>query len=82
MEQYQSTKEGKKAFVEERVKPLILSMDDCWEDVTYEVIKGCGEYVTLKNKNPEKTVEVNVTGDSITALVGDIFRKLEGLFYL
>jgi len=76
MKTYQATKEGKKAFVEEMVKPLILSMDDCWDDVSYEYQSGIGEYVTLKNKNPEKTIEVNVTGDSLNGVVSDIFTKL------
>lgn len=81
MKQYQSTKEGKKAFVEEKVKPLILSMDTCWEDVTYECRGGVGEYVILKNKNPEKSLNVDVTADSITAMVSDIFGRLLSRFY-
>ena len=32
---YHSTEQGKRLFVEERLKPLVTSMDTCWEDVKY-----------------------------------------------
>lgn len=76
---YESTYEGKNAFVEEKLKPLILSMDTAWDDVEYVHALG-GELVTLTNKNPDKTLHVNVTCDSIRALVRDVFTAIDSLY--
>lgn len=72
---YHSTEQGKRLFVEERLKPLVMSMDTCWEDIKY-VNNSKQEIVKLINKNPEKSVDVNVACDSISALTKDVFRVI------
>lgn len=74
---YQSTIEGKKKFVEEKVKPLVLAMDDRFVNVEY-ITDGESEFVVVTNKNPDKTAQIDVTADSLTALVADVF---EGYWY-
>ena len=75
---YYSNESGKKAFVEERLKPLLISMDSGWENVCYvyfEFDKSKRmEVVKLINANPDKNLTVNVACDSIRALAEDVLR--------
>ena len=70
---YDSTYEGKRAFVEEKLKPMIMAMSDAVLDVFYNRAPYV-ESVIIQHKNPEKNIEVNVYGDSIAALVNDVVR--------
>lgn len=78
---YESTKDGKRAFVAERLEPLMIGMDNSIESVSYAVEEDGHEYVTLKNKNPDKTLKVCVSCDSILALVEDVTKKYFKLEY-
>ena len=68
---YESTIEGKRRFVEERLAPMMKDMDSAIESVTYSKHID-GEFVFVVNKNPDKTMKVNVSADSIKALVADV----------
>ena len=70
---YASNHEGKRAFVQDRLRPLLLSMDCGIEEVWYldetnPVTRLYPETVEIINANPEKSMSVNVTGDSNYAL--------------
>ncbi len=77
---YYSNELGKKAFVEERIKPLLLSIDSGWDDTYYEFDEANhSEVVKLINANPDKSLAVNVTCDSIKALAEDVLRAAIGI---
>lgn len=83
---YASDHEGKRAFVLDVLRPLLLSMDCGIEEVWYldetnPVTRMYPETVEIVNANPEKSMNVNVTGDSKYALVCDVMKKVFGLDY-
>jgi len=83
---YTSNHEGKRAFVQDRLRPLLLSMDCGIEEVWYldetnPVTRMYPETVEIVNANPEKSMSVNVSGDSNYALVCDVMKKVFGLDY-
>ena len=83
---YASNHEGKCAFVQFLLKPLLLGMDCGIKDVRYLDENDPGtrmypETVEIINANPEKSMSVNVSGDSNYALVCDVMKKLFGLDY-
>lgn len=71
---YESTIEGKRHFVEERLEPLMKGMDPAIESVIYYTAPGI-ESVIIQNKNPDKNLEVNVACDSVLALVYDVMLE-------
>ena len=73
--QYDSNEDGKAAFVTEKLKPVLCSIDSGWVDAQY-VVEGYNEYVILTNKNSDKTRRINVTADSIRALFADVVSKV------
>jgi len=70
---YESTYVGKRVFVEEQLKPMLMAMNDAVLDVIYYHAPGI-ESVIIQHKNPDKNIEINVAGDSISALVNDVIR--------
>ena len=70
---YESTYEGKRAFVEEKLKPMLMAMSDAVLDVIYYRAPYI-ESVIIRHKNPDKNIEIGVAGDSISALVNDVVR--------
>lgn len=73
--QYRSDELGKAEFVEEKLKPVLCSIDAGWVDAQY-VVEGYNEYVVITNKNSDKTRRINVTADSIRALFADVVSKV------
>lgn len=73
--EYRSNEDGKAAFVAEKLKPVLCSIDAGWIDAEY-VVEGCNEYVIITNKNSDKTKRINVTADSIRALFADVVSKV------
>lgn len=73
--EYRSNEDGKAAFVTEKLKPVLCSIDAGWVDAEY-VVEGCNEYVIITNKNSDKTRRINVTADSIRALFADVVSKV------
>lgn len=78
LKKYDSSKEGKKRFVNDLLQPLFLNMDS-WEKISYElapVSHGLApegqEHVVMTHKNPDKSLVVNVTGDSLLSLTKDV----------
>ncbi|MCR5224912.1 MAG: hypothetical protein K6C34_02410 [Alphaproteobacteria bacterium] len=83
---YASNHEGKCAFVQFLLKPLLLNMDCGIKEVRYldeksSLTRLYPETVEIVNANPEKSMSVNVTGDSNYALVCDVMKKMFGLDY-
>lgn len=77
---YDSDYIGKKAFVEEKLAPLILALGQGWTDVTYYVTGYNREYVGLTNANLDKCKEINVSCDSISALAQDVLKTILNIF--
>ena len=79
---YESNYEGKEAYVRECLAPAIINMNQGWESVEY-INNYSGrtgyEVVLCSNKNPDKTVAVNVTCDSISALFWDVAQTLRSI---
>ena len=83
---YKDNHEGKRAFVQFLLKPLLLGMDCGIKDVRYldeesSLTRLYPETVEIINANPEKSMSVNVSGDSNYALVCDVMKRLFGLDY-
>lgn len=83
---YESNNEGKRAYVNDLLKPLLINADLGIKDVQYldknsPVARMYPETVEIVNANLEKSMSVNVSGDSIRALVCDVMKKVFGLDY-
>ena len=59
----------------------MIGMGDSIESVSYYIAPDLHEYVMIKNKNPEKSLMVCVSCDSILALVEDVTKKYFKLEY-
>lgn len=84
MKKYESNYEGKQQYVAECLEPAIIGMDSSWESVKYLPNyqgREHHEVVLCTNKNPSKTIAVNVTCDSISALFWDVARTLREVVY-
>lgn len=77
---YESTRAGKTQFVAEKLAPMLIAMDDAWTKVEYQD-DGRTEEVIMINKNPEKNLKVNVSCDSIRAVVCDVVKAVFDLKY-
>ena len=80
MKKYSQTIEGKKAFVEEVISPLLVSASTGYVGAEYEV-KNHMEYVWLLNDLGGnfgicRVRKINVSGDSCEAIVRDVFKNL------
>lgn len=65
----------KKAFVQDKLKPLLIAARLDIKDVIYEAGNGNGEWITISYTNGH-TVKCNVSGDSHIALVRDTVKDL------
>lgn len=83
---YESNNEGKRSYVNDLLKPMLLFtglgiINVEYLDDTSEKTRMYPETVLITNANPAKTISVNVSGDSIGSLVCDVMKKLFGLDY-
>lgn len=73
---YKGTKEDKDAFVTEVLSPLLIAANTGWYGALYMDVKDKGEYVYLLDENGVIGAKIDVTADSITAIIIDVFKKL------
>ena len=76
MRVYKGTKEDKDDFVTEVLSPLLIAANTCWYGALYMDVKGKGEYVCLLDKEGVIGAKIDVTADSITAIILDVFKNL------
>ena len=76
MKIYRGTKEDKKAFVEDVLSPLMVQANTGWYGAKYVNVEGKGEYVCLYDEEGVIGSKIDVTADSITAIIVDVFRKI------
>lgn len=72
---YSSNIDGKRAFVADVLSPLMVQAYTGWRGAEYEN-DGHRELVHLINAHGEKCKSVDVSADSVTALVLDVFKEL------
>lgn len=83
---YESNYEGKRAYVNDLLKPLLVNAGLGIKDVRYldeksPLTRMYPETIEIVNTNPEKSMSVNVSADSISAMVCDVMKKVFGLGY-
>jgi hypothetical protein len=76
MRVYKGTKEDKDDFVTEVLSPLLVAANTGWYGALYMDVKGKGEYVCLLDKEGVIGAKIDVTADSITAIILDVFKNL------
>ena len=76
MKVYKGTKEDKDDFVTEVLSPLLVVANTGWYGALYMDVKGKGEYVCLLDKEGVIGAKIDVTADSITAIILDVFKNL------
>ena len=76
MKTYKGTKEDKDEFVSEVLSPLLVSANTGWYGALDMDVKGKGEYVCLLDKEGVIGAKIDVTADSITAIILDVFKNL------
>jgi hypothetical protein len=76
MKIYKGTKEDKDEFVSEVLSPLLIAANTGWYGALYMDVKGKGEYVCLLDKEGVIGAKIDVTADSITAIILDVFKNL------
>ena len=76
MRVYKGTKEDKDAFVTEVLSPLLVQANTGWYGALYMDVKGNGEYVCLLDKEGVIGAKIDVTADSISAIILDVFKNL------
>ena len=76
MKIYRGTKEDKKAFVEDVLSPLMVQANTGWYGAKYVNVEEKGEYVYLYDEEGVIGSKIDVTADSITAIIVDVFRKI------
>lgn len=73
---YKGTKEDKRAFVKEVLFDLLVMTNSGWYGAEYEDIPSKGEYIYLLDKDGVRCQKIDVTADSITAIIQDVFKKI------
>ena len=73
---YKGTKEDKRAFVKEVLSDLLVATNSGWYGAEYEYIPNQGEYIFLLDKDGVRCQTIDVTADSITAIIHDVFKKI------
>lgn len=76
MRVYNGTKEDKDDFVTEVLSPLLIQANTGWYGALYMDVKGKGEYICLLDKEGVIGAKIDVTADSITAIILDVFKNL------
>lgn len=72
---YTSDTAGKTEFVREVISPLLINADTGWYGAEYEKNEN-GEYVYLLTKDGVRSAAVDITCDSLQAIVSDVFNEL------
>lgn len=70
---YTSDTAGKAEFVREVISPLLINADTGWYGAEYEQNES-GEYVYLLTEEGVRGVAVDITRDSLQAIVCDVFK--------
>ena len=89
---YKDNHEGKRAYVNDLLRPMLINAGLGIENVLYTDSETTSntlpafqqlypEEVVVINANPSKSVIVNVSGDSIRAMVCDVMKKVFELDY-
>ena len=89
---YESNCEGKRAYVKDLLKPMLINAGLGITNVQYLDSKTTSntlpsmqqlypEEVLVVNANPDKSILINISGDSIAALVCDVMKRVFGLDY-
>ena len=89
---YENSKEGKRAYVNDLLRPMLINaglgitnvqyLDSETTSSTLPSLKQLyPEEVLVVNANPDKSILINVSGDSIAALVCDVMKNVYGLDY-
>lgn len=73
---YESTTEGKAAFVAEVLSQLLVQADTGWAGAEYLCDDHGNEYVFLLTKQGWRSHKIAVTADSLEAIVRDVFQNL------
>ena len=73
---YKGTKEDKDAFVSEVLSPLLVAANTGWYGAEYEHLQGQGEFVYLLAKDGVRGCKIDVTADSISAIVLDVYKNI------
>lgn len=79
MKRYESTKQGKADFVREVLSSLVYQADTGWRGAEYEADEHGEEYVyllTVYGAEIGRGKKILVTGDSVQAIVSDVFNNL------
>lgn len=74
--QYRSTKEGKAEFVKEILSPLMIHANTGWHGAEYEAEVG-GEYVYLLDREGNSCRKIDVSSNSLSAIVTDVFKSID-----
>lgn len=72
---YTSDTVWKTEFVKEVISPLLINADTGWYGAEYEQNES-GEYIYLLTENGIRSVAVDITCDSLQAIVSDVFNEL------
>lgn len=77
IKRYKNNFEGKKAFVEEVLSPLLTQANTGWYwGCHYEYEPGIGEYVYIHYYDGSSAKRIDVGADSLEAIVLDVFKNL------
>lgn len=76
MKEYKNTKEGKAEFVNEVLSPLMIQSKTGWYGAEYEYIERKGEYVYLLDIDGDRCRTIDVSADSLSAIVTDVFKNI------
>lgn len=76
MKEYKNNKEGKAEFVKEVLSPLMVQANTGWYGAEYEYIERKGEYVYLLDRDGYRCRAINVSANSISAIVTDVFKNI------
>lgn len=77
MKRYRSTIQGKAEFVREVLSPLLYQADTGWFGAEYEYDEKTGEEtIYLITVEGYRSNPVHVNGDSLEAIVRDVFKNL------
>ena len=77
MKEYKSTKEGKAEFVSEVLSPLMIQAKTGWYGAEYEYIECRGEYVYLLDREGYRCRMIDVSADSLSAIITDVFNRID-----
>lgn len=73
---YESTTVGKAAFVAEVLSPLLVQAGTGWHGAEYVRDEHGNENVYLLTRQGWRSTKINVTADSLEAIVRDVFQNL------